>query len=1163
MPHADFVHLRVHSAYSLSEGAIKIKQLIDLCKRQAMPAVAITDTGNLFGALEFALAARDAGIQPIIGCQLGIAREEQAGSLNGAGRVGVRPAPDQLIVLVQDETGYRNLLKLSSRAFLEGEPGDAPQLQLVELEGHTDGLIALTAGPAGTVGRLLGEGQDDAARAMLQRLQALFPGRLYVELLRHGAPAEARIEERLIDLAYAQGLPLVATNEAFFADRGMFQAHDALLCIAEGSYVGEAERRRLTPEHHFKSAADMRALFADLPEAVDNTLVIARRCSFMPTARQPILPAFPVAAGRTEAEELRERAHSGLERRLAAQVWTAEMDAAARTQAAKPYLQRLEFELGVIEQMGFPGYFLIVADFIQWAKAQGIPVGPGRGSGAGSVVAWSLTITDLDPLRWGLLFERFLNPERISMPDFDVDFCETRRDEVIRYVQQKYGRDRVAQIITFGSLKARAVLRDVGRVLQMPYGQVDRLCKMVPNNPTNPVTLQQAIAGDPMLQQLRDEDESVARLMDIAQKLEGLYRHASTHAAGVVIGDRPLDELVPLYRDPRSNMPVTQFNMKYVEQAGLVKYDFLGLKTLTVLAQAQVLLDARAADVDVVNPPLDDAKTYEMLTRGETTGVFQLEGSGMRDVLRKLKPDRFEDIIALVALYRPGPMDDIPRYINVKNGVEQPDYLHPTLEGILKETFGIMVYQEQVMQIAQVLSGYTLGGADLLRRAMGKKIKAEMEAQRKTFIDGAMARGVDGAQAVSIFEKVNKFAGYGFNKCHSAPYAMVAYQTAWLKANYPVEFFAASMTLDLGNTDKLNVFKQELDRLKIKLLPPDINRSRAKFTVETLADGSRAIRYALAAVKNVGMGAMEALVAAREAAAPFRDLFDFTSRLDVQVLNKRQLENLVYAGAFDGLNPNRRQTFESIESILRYAQSAASDRDSQQVSLFGDMEPAGGTRFALPLVDDWPALEKLAHEFDAIGFYLSAHPLDAYGPSLKRIDVLRYGDIPAWLASRPASTRAKLAGVVVSRQERTSARGNRFAFVQLSDQSGVFEATVFSDLLATSRDQLETGRTILLTVDVRNDEDSLRLTAQQVRPLDEAVAHAAAGLRIFVKDPAPLPSVRQLMQRQGRGRGKVSLVLELDRTREVEMSLPGDWAIAPGTRAAIRAIPGVVEVQDV
>src|SRR5882724_11766031 len=691
MPHADFVHLRVHSAYSLSEGAIKLKQLVALCKAQAMPAVAVTDTGNLFGALEFALAARDAGLQPIIGCQLGIAREEQGGGLNGGNRVGHKPPPDQLVLLAQSEAGYRNLLKLSSRAYLEGEPGEAPQLPFAALDGHSDGLIALTGGAAGAVGRFLGDGQDDAAEATLQRLKSLFPGRLYVELLRHGLPVEARIEERLIDLAYAHDLPLVATNEAFFADRAMFEAHDALLCIAGGTYVGEEHRRRLTPEHCFKSAAEMRALFADLPEAIDNTLVIARRCAFMPTIRQPILPAFPVASGRTEPEELRLRAAEGLERRLEAHVYQPETDAAARVLAARPYRQRLEFELGVIAQMGFPGYFLIVADFIQWAKAQGIPVGPGRGSGAGSVVAWSLTITDLDPLRWGLLFERFLNPERVSMPDFDIDFCQTRRDEVIDYVQARYGRDQVAQIITFGSLQARGVLRDVGRVLEMPYGQVDKLCKLVPQNPAAPVTLSRAINDEPRLQAERDSQPVVARAFAIAEKLEGLYRHASTHAAGIVIGDRPLAELVPLYRDPKSDMPVTQFNMKWVEQAGLVKFDFLGLKTLTVLETAVNLVGARGIEIDLSRIPLDDAKTFEMLARGETVGIFQVESQGMRRALLDMRPDRFEDIIALVALYRPGPMANIPTYCARKHRMEQPDYIHPKLEPILRETYGVIV----------------------------------------------------------------------------------------------------------------------------------------------------------------------------------------------------------------------------------------------------------------------------------------------------------------------------------------------------------------------------------------------------------------------------------------------------------------------------------------
>src|SRR6266446_6200920 len=826
MPLADFVHLRTHTAYSLSSGAIKIGELAQLCREAAMPAVAITDSGNLFGALEFATACAEAGIQPIIGVEIALAPSAK----NGNGDRGQRPAngngaePDRIVLLVQSEIGYRNLMRLTSHAFLDGEAGAEPALTLGDLAAANDGLICLAGGAGGPIGHLLAEGQGEAAEAMLAQLKDLFPGRLYIELMRHGMPEEARSEAGLVDLAYAHDLPLVATNNAYFPDRDFYEAHDALMCIAQGRAVADTDRRQLTPEHFFRPAAEMRALFADLPEACDNTLVIARRCAFIPQPQRPILPAFPLPDDADEATALREAARAGLAARMAAP--------GIHTVDPAPYRERLEFELDMIGETGVAGYFLIVADFIQWAKRQGIPVGPGRGSGAGSVVAWSLTITDLDPLRFGLLFERFLNPERVSMPDFDIDFCQGRRDEVIRYVQQKYGRDRVAQIITFGKLQARAVLRDVGRVLGMPYGQVDRLCKLVPNNPAHPVTLDKAIAGEPLLQQQRDSDETVARLLTIALKLEGLYRHASTHAAGVVIGDRPLTELVPLYRDPRSDIPVTQFNMKWVELAGLVKFDFLGLKTLTVLAHAVKLLRSRGVEIDLSTIPLDDSASFEQMTRGDTVGIFQLEGQGMRDMLKKLRPNRFEDVIALVALYRPGPMDDIPKYIKVKNGEEKPDYLHPMIKHILEETFGIMVYQEQVMQIAQVLSGFTLGGADLLRRAMGKKIKSEMEAQRKTFIDGAATRNVPAPQASSIFEKVAKFAGYGFNKCHSAPYALVAYQTAYLKANYPVEFFAASMTLDMGNADKIGNFRRELERLKIPLLAPDINRSMAEFAVE-------------------------------------------------------------------------------------------------------------------------------------------------------------------------------------------------------------------------------------------------------------------------------------------------------------------------------------------
>ncbi len=1120
-----------------------------------MPAVAVTDTGNLFGALEFAKAASQAGIQPIIGCQLAISRT------TGEQSLGRQPAPDRVVLLVQNETGYRNLLKLVSSAFLDGEDAEEPQVAPERLFAHAEGLLLLTGGPGGPLDRALLEGQAGEAREMLAAMRTAFPGRLYIELQRHGLESEDAVEGELLELAYAQDVPIVATNDAYFTDESLYEAHDALLCIAEGTYVAETARRRLTPDHHFKSADKMRALFADLPEASDNTVTIARRCAWFPTPIAPLLPPYPTAEGRSEAAELRRQATEGLETRLERHVYETGESAEAREEKAKIYRERLDFELGVIEQMGFPGYFLIVADFIQWAKARGIPVGPGRGSGAGSVVAWALTITDLDPVLWGLLFERFLNPERVSMPDFDIDFCQERRDEVIRYVQDKYGRDRVAQIITFGKLQARAVLRDVGRVLQMPYGQVDRICKMVPNNPANPVTLQEAIDGEPRLQEMQREEEQVRRLIDIALKLEGLYRHASTHAAGVVIGDRALDELVPLYRDPRSDMPVTQFNMKWVEQAGLMKFDFLGLKTLTVLARARDLIREREPDFDYETSPPTDTRAYEIMARGDTVGVFQLESSGMRDALKKLKPDRFEDVIAMVALYRPGPMENIPSYIHRKKGEEAPDYLHETLRPVLEETFGIMIYQEQVMQIAQILAGYSLGKADLLRRAMGKKIKAEMDAQRLSFVEGAKENGVEETVASHIFDLVAKFAGYGFNKSHAAAYALVAYHTAYLKANYPVEFLAASMTFDMGNTDKLNIFRQELGRLKVPLLPPDINRSEADFAVEPMAEGEGAIRYALGAIKNVGGAAMRQLCAERRESGPFASLGDFAGRLDARGINKRAVENLARAGAFDGLNRNRQQVTLGAETIVRHAATNAHERDAGQSSLFGGIQEGAIEEIKLPPCTDWPAMERLQQEFEAIGFYLSAHPLDSFTALLGRKKVVSFSDLPR-VAARETGRKA-LAGIVLAKQERTSRKGNRFAFVQLSDASGVFEVMVFSDVLQASRDLLEGGRPLLVevTVERAGEGDDLKLLAQRFEDLEESLAKTAAGLKVYLEDMAPLSSLKSHLEREGRGRGTVSLVLALTGGQEVEIELPGGYALSQAGRQAIKAIPGI-EVQD-
>jgi DNA polymerase-3 subunit alpha len=1165
MTHADFVHLTVRTAYSLAEGAIKIKELVGMCQEARMPAVAVCDSGNLFGALEFAVTAAKGGVQPIIGATVNIRRGagDDGGRLRVvAGTSHVAQAPDHLVLIAQNEGGYRNLLDLVSRAFLEGDGSEEPQIAMADLEGRTDGLIALTGGTRGAVGRLLLEDRKSDAEALLKELHRLFGDRLYIELQRHFVEAERRIEPDLVEFAYKHEIPLVATNDCHFAGEDMYEAHDVLLCIAESTTISNPKRRQVTPHHRFKSAEEMRDLFADLPEAADNTLVIAQRCGYMPMTLDPILPAFATGEGRDEADELRIMAEKGLEGRLEQHVYTEEMDEAARAEVAAAYRERLAMELGVITQMGFPGYFLIVADFIQWAKAQGIPVGPGRGSGAGSVVAWALLITDLDPLRWGLLFERFLNPERVSMPDFDIDFCQDRRGEVIEYVQRKYGRDRVAQIITFGKLQARAVLRDVGRVLEMPYGQVDRICKLVPNNPANPVTLGEAIESEPELRRQRDEDEAVRTLISIGLKLEGLYRNASTHAAGVVIGDRPLKELVPLYRDPRSDMPATQFNMKWVEPAGLVKFDFLGLKTLSVLQKAVALVADRGITIDLQAVPLDDKKTYEMISRADSTGIFQLESSGMRDVLRRMKPDRFEDIIALVALYRPGPMANIPSYIARKHGTEIVDYMHPKLEPVLAETFGIMIYQEQVQQAAQVLAGYTLGGADLLRRAMGKKIKEEMDAQRQTFVEGSVGHGVDEAKASSIFDTIAAFAGYGFNKSHAAAYALVAYHTAYMKANYPVEFLAASMTYDMGNTDKLNVFRQELQAQGIELLPPDVNRSGRDFQVESLADGSLAIRYALAAIKNVGGPAMVALVKERDENGPYTSLGDFATRIDSRSVNKRSLENLVRSGATDCLEKNRARLFDGADVVLRHATAAAEERASDQVSLFGGDDSQREVRINLPARHDWSAMDRLQNEFDAIGFYLSSHPLDAYGPALERVGVVESTAVAATLAAKGGTGRINLAGIVGSSRVRTNQRGNRYAFVQMSDRSGVFEITVFSEVLAQARELLDSGQPLLVRADAKTEEGSVRLIASRIQALDGAMQQAAKGLKVYLKDTGTVTQLKSVLAQHGRGRGQVKIVVQTP-VQEIDIPLPDSYQIDARIRSAVKSLPGIVDVRDI
>jgi DNA polymerase-3 subunit alpha len=1119
-----FVHLHVHSSYSLLEGALTIARLCELAKADRQPALALTDTDNMFGALEFSDKMAAAGIQPIVGCALAVDFADQ----DALPRTG---SPQQLeqpriVLLAARENGYRSLMRLNSRAFLETASNEPPHVRLAWLEGETEGLLALTGGPGGPLDAAIVAGQGHLAELRCEALARLFGDRLYIELQRHGASAERNAEPALIALAYARGIPLVATNEPLFARQEDYEAHDALICIAEGRLVVETDRRQFTHEHRFKTRAEMAALFADLPEAVASTVEIARRCAFRPRVQAPILPRFSVGADGAavdEAAELRRRAEVGLERRI-----KAHRTASGRT--VEDYRERLAFELNVIEGMKYPGYFLIVSDFIQWAKAQGIPVGPGRGSGAGSLVAYALTITDLDPIRFGLLFERFLNPERVSMPDFDIDFCQDRRDEVIGYVQERYGRDRVAQIITFGTLQARGVLRDVGRVLQMPYGQVDKFCKLVPQNPLNPVTLARAIDDEPRLQAARDSDPVVARAFNIAQKLEGLHRHASTHAAGIVIGERPLTEMVPLYRDPKSNMPVTQFNMKWVEQAGLVKFDFLGLKTLTVLETAAALLRKRGVEIDLAAIPLDDEKTYAMLARAEAVGIFQLESQGMRRALLDMRPDRFEDIIALVALYRPGPMANIPTYCARKHRMEEPDYIHPKLEPILRETFGVIVYQEQVMQAAQILAGYSLGEADLLRRAMGKKIRSEMQQQRSRFVSGCVERDIERGQAEAVFELLARFADYGFNKSHAAAYALVAYQTAFMKANYPVEFLAASMTLDMGNTDKLSEFRAEAERLGVKVESPSVNRSGVDFEVE----GST-IHYALAALKGVGRQAVEAIVEAR-GGRQFADLSDFAASINPRAVNKRVLESLAAAGAFDALEGNRARVFAAVDAMLASAQRAYDDVVVGQSELFGG--GAAHAPLAVGQVEPWLPAERLQKEFDAIGFFLSGHPLDDYAAALKRMRVQSWAEFAR--AVRAGASAGRVAGTVVARTERRTRTGSKMGIIEFSDPTGHYEAVVFSEGLAQFRDLLEPGAAVKL----------------------------AKGLRVFLRDERPIESVAKRLEGPASGRaaldnGEVALVLMLGEGTEVEVKLPGRFKVSPQIAGAIKAVPGVVAVEAV
>jgi len=1158
--HASFVPLRIFSSYTMLDGAIEPKAIAKQAKKLSFPAAALTDRNGLYAAMAFSDACKGEGVQPIIGTMLCVARPGRPAN--------AAPVYDWIALYAQTMRGYDNLCALVSQAHLDRPIEEQAHVTIEGLEGFTDDLLCLTAGGEGALARLYAEDQPDAAADYCAALERLFPDRLYIEICRRLDPVEGKAEPHLIDLAYARNLPLVGTNPTCYTEPGFHEAHDVMLCIADSAYVESADRRTSSPDAWMKPAAEMRRLFEDLPEALANTLVVAQRCAVMAPKRKPILPSL---AGdiEGEAQMLRDMASAGLEERLAKM---GVEDADKR----QPYVERLEFELDIIIQMGFPGYFLIVADFIQWAKANNIPVGPGRGSGAGSVVAWALTITDLDPLELGLLFERFLNPERVSMPDFDIDFCETRRGEVIRYVQEKYGRDHVAQIITFGKLKARAVLKDTGRVLQMGYNQVDRLAKLVPNHPTDPWTLERTMNGMAEFVAEVKADRQVKRLVDLAMQLEGLPRHSSTHAAGVVIGDRPLSCLVPLYRDPRSDMPVTQFDMKYVEGAGLVKFDFLGLKTLSVLQRAVDLLRARGEEVDLAALAWDDPAVYELLQRGDTVGVFQLESEGMRKTLAAVKPTNFGDIIALVSLYRPGPMDNIPMFGRRKNGAEAIEYPHALLEPILKETYGIFVYQEQVMQAAQILAGYSLGDADLLRRAMGKKIKAEMDAQRDRFVKGcAEQSAIPKAKANELFDLIDKFAGYGFNKSHAAAYALLAYHTAWLKAHHPAEFYAASMAFDIHQTDKLTVFVDDMRRTGVACLPPDINMAGADFTVERIeqeegADPrlAYAVRYALGGLKGVGEKAMELLVEERTRGGPFLSLDDFADRIEPRILNRRQLESLASAGAFDAVHEDRAAVQAAAETILSVAASAYDARESGQGGLFGgDDTPHAEVR--IPRYEPWSNSTRMAQEKDAFGFYFSAHPVDRYRHIAIAKGAKSFGDIcsspvSGGMGEDASRSGAVMAALVEDVRWRETKRGARYVSATFSDSSGQFQASCFDEAGCTAiADMVEAGECALMTVELERmpGEEVPRVTVRTVQAFSQVASGMRMELWIDVEDAGAVPLIATILSGGRGGRAEIRIRALLDDGRVAQLTLGKDFQVDADVMERLGAVPGVRAVQ--
>ncbi len=1079
-----FIHLRCRSSYSLAEGAIKIDELIDLALSNNMPAIALTDNGNLFGALEFSLKAAKKGLQPILGCILDIDLDNSNNNFTSNQNIS------KILLIASNSMGWKNLSILATKSFLDSTTSQQRPLKIEEIFKYSEGLICLLGGIYGPIGICFLNNKVDEARNLAISFKNNFKDNLFIEIMRHGFEEEELIEKKFLNLSNDLNIPIVATNNIYFDNKDMFESHDCLMCISQGVTLSDPNRFRINNEHYFKNFQEMKVLFSDIPIALSNTIIVAKKCSLLLEEKSPVLPTYPKIKNLSEHDTLIKESEAGLNLRLkniGANGFSSNFN-------KNIYMERLSYELDTISKMGFSGYFLIVSEFVNWAKENNIPVGPGRGSGAGSLVAWCLGITNLDPIKFNLLFERFLNPERISMPDFDIDFCQIKRDEVIEHVKDTYGEDRVAQIITFGSLQARGVLRDVGRVLEMPYGQVDELCRLVPNFPGATVTLKDAINDEPRLVAAKESGEEVSQLFEISLKLEGLYRNAATHAAGVVIGNKPLVNIIPLYKDAKANLPATQYNMKYTELSGLVKFDFLGLKTLSILEMASKLLQSIDNTFDIENIPLNDKSTYDLISSGETIGIFQLESQGMREVLQSLKPDRFEDIIAVVALYRPGPMDNIPSFVDRKHGREKVQVLHPLLEDILEETYGIMIYQEQVMEIAQKLAGYSLGEADLLRRAMGKKIKAEMDAQKENFVSGAKENNITNDISSKIFELISPFAGYAFNKSHAAAYAMIAYQTAWFKANHPEIYMASLMTFDSDNAEKLAIFKNELSRLDIKILGPDVNFSDVSYSIEKNTDHTLSIRTGLCSIKNIGNKALQIIVDKRLSHGSYKDLLSFSDTIGDEVISKSHYEFLASSGAFDTLCTNRKQAYESAEVLADLASASSKDKLSRQENIF-DNKINLSDIWKLPVTEDWSYKERLEKERSSIGFYFSGHPLNYYNNVIKFLDVTHSSELLS--ASKVA---INTIGVIFQATERSS-RNGRFMRLLLSDTKSLYEVNIYSETYKDKRDILHVGSEIFLKLlVVKDDNGARRLLVKEIDSINNKIANIVSGYEIFINE---------------------------------------------------------------